>query len=90
MANLAVLLGALTGTTPELALTGLAGASALAKSAVTDAVSGRSCIQKRYDELMDDPAELSTLLAAGRDSVAPLALDTVAQAREAMGLVAVV
>jgi tryptophanyl-tRNA synthetase len=90
VANLAILLGALTGMTPELALDGLAGASAL-KSAVTDAVIGTlEPIQKRYDELMDDPTVLNTLLAAGRDSLAPIATDTVARAREAMGLLAVV
>ena len=89
VANLAILLGALTGTTPELALHGLAGASAL-KNAVTEAVIGTlEPIQKRYDELMDDPTELNALLAAGRDSLAPLAAATVAQAREAMGLMAV-
>src|SRR6476469_4773653 len=49
VANLAILLGALTGTTPELALNGLAGASAL-KSAVTEAVVGTlEPIRKRYD-----------------------------------------
>jgi hypothetical protein len=34
---------------------------------------------------MDDPTSLNTLLAAGRDSLAPIAKDTVARAREAMG-----
>ena len=90
VANLAILLGALTGTTPELALRGLSGASAL-KSAVTEAVIGTlEPIQKRYDELMDDPAELNALLAAGRDSLAPIAKETVARVRDAMGLLPVV
>jgi tryptophanyl-tRNA synthetase len=89
VANLAILLGALTGTTPELALHGLAGAAAL-KSAVTEAVIGTlKPIQKRFDELMHDSTELNALLAAGRDSLAPLATETVARAREAMGLLAV-
>jgi tryptophanyl-tRNA synthetase len=90
VANLAILLGALTGTTPQLALDGLAGASAL-KSAVTDAVIGTlEPIQKRYDELMADPTGLNTLLAAGRDSLEPIARDTLARAREAIGLLAVI
>jgi tryptophanyl-tRNA synthetase len=90
VANLAILLGALTGTTPQLALDGLAGASAL-KSAVTDAVIATlEPIQQRYDELMDDPTGLNSLLAADRDSLAPIAGDTVTRARDAIGLLAVV
>ena len=89
VANLAILLGALTGTTPEQALDGLSGAAAL-KSAVTDAAVGTlEPIQKRYDELMDDPTELNSLLAADRDSIAPIARQTVARAREAIGLLPV-
>ena len=89
VANLAILLGALTGTTPEQALDGLSGAAAL-KSAVTDAAVGTlEPIQKRYHDLMGDPTELNSLLAAGRDSLAPIARQTVARAREAIGLLPV-
>jgi tryptophanyl-tRNA synthetase len=89
VANLAVLLAALTGTTAEQALDGLSGAAAL-KSAVTDAVVAELApIQERYDQLIDDPAELNALLAAGRDAVAPMAAETVRRAREAIGLLTV-
>jgi tryptophanyl-tRNA synthetase len=89
VANLAALLGALTGTAPADALAGLHGGAAL-KQAVTDAVVGTLApIQERYAELTDDPAELQRLLGAGRDAVTPDALRTVAAARDAMGLLPV-
>lgn len=85
--NLAVILGALTGRTPEQAIAGLRGSAAL-KAAVTDAVIvALEPIRRRYEDLIGDRAELVTLLAAGRDAVLPLAAETVQQAREAMGLV---
>lgn len=89
IANLATLLGALTGTTPQAALADMHGAAAL-KQAVTEAlVETLIPIQKRYAELTGDPAELQRLLRGGRDAVSPAAQRTVAAAREAMGLLPV-
>lgn len=89
VANLATLLGALTGSTPRAALAGLHGAAAL-KQAVTEALTDMLIpIQKRYAELTGDPAELQRLLRAGRDAVTLDAQRTVAAARDAMGLLAV-
>jgi tryptophanyl-tRNA synthetase len=86
VANLASLLGALTGSTPERALEGVHGASGL-KAAVADAlVETFAPIQKLYRELTADPATLLALLRSGADAVSEDAAKTVANAREAMGL----
>ncbi len=89
VANLAVLLGALTDTPPARALEGLHGAAAL-KQAVADVLVERLApIQKLYRELTDDRAELLALLAAGADAVSEDATRTVARARSAMGLLSI-
>lgn len=86
VANLAVLLGALTRTAPEHALAGLAGASAL-KAAVTDAlVATLAPIAARHAELAADPGAVRVILRSGAAAVAPEAAAVVTQAREAMGL----
>lgn len=43
-------------------------------------------IQTRYHELMDDPAELSNLLALGKDRASKIAKATLARAHSAIGL----
>ena len=89
VANLAVLLGALTGTSPDRALAGLHGAAAL-KSAVAEAlVATLQPVQKTYADLRADPGGLLARLRAGADAVAPIASATVARARDAIGLLAV-
>jgi len=89
VANLAVLLAALTGTTPERALDGLVGAAAL-KAAVADAlIAELGPIRQRYAELVSDHTHIDALLSAGRDAVAPIAVETVARTRDAMGLLGV-
>lgn len=89
VANLATLLGALTGRSPEEALAGLRGAGAL-KSVVTEAVvAALDPVRRRYAELEADPAEVDRVLRAGRDAVAPRAVATTARAREAIGLLGV-
>ncbi|HEX6918683.1 MAG TPA: tryptophan--tRNA ligase [Actinomycetes bacterium] len=89
VANLAVLLAALTGRTPEQALLGLGGAAAL-KAAVTEAVVATlEPLQRRYRELAADPAELLRLLRRGAASVEGDARATVAAARAAIGLLGV-
>ncbi len=86
IANLAELLGALTGRTPAAALRGLHGAGSL-KAEVTQAlIETLRPIQDRYREITADPATLDDLLADGarvaRESAAP----TLAAARVALGL----
>jgi tryptophanyl-tRNA synthetase len=89
VANLAAVLGTLTGRSSQDALAGLTGSAAL-KAAVTDAVvAALEPVRKRYDDLTADPAELDRLLAAGRDAVLPVVTGTVRQAREAIGLLPV-
>jgi tryptophanyl-tRNA synthetase len=89
VANLAALLGALTGRDPAAALDGLRGSGAL-KHAVTDAlVATLDPVRRRYAELAAEPGEVDRVLRAGRDAVAPVATATTARAREAMGLLGV-
>lgn len=86
VANLAVLLGALIGTTPERALEGLHGAAALKSAVVEVLVETLAPVQKLYRELTADPVTLLSLLRSGADAVADDAARTVADARDAMGL----
>ena len=86
VANLAELLGALTGRTPQAALVGLRGAGAL-KAALTEAlVETLRPIRARYLALVDDPAELDRRLASGAEVARGLAAPTLAAARDAIGL----
>lgn len=86
VANLAVLLGALTRTAPERALDGIHGASALKTTVADVLVETVAPIQKLYGELVTDPVMLLSLLRAGADAVSEDAVTTVANTREAMGL----
>jgi len=89
VANLAALLGALTGTSPERAVEGLRGAAAL-KAAVAEAVvETLAPIQSRFKEFASDPAALLARLRCGAEAVAGDALKTAASARDAMGLLCV-
>jgi tryptophanyl-tRNA synthetase len=86
VANLAELLGALTGRPPAGALTGLRGAGAL-KAAVTEAlVETLRPVRERYAEITSDPAALDRRLAEGAATAAELAAPTLAAARSAVGL----
>jgi tryptophanyl-tRNA synthetase len=86
VANLAELLGALTGRAPAAALAGLRGAGAL-KAAVTEAlVETLRPVRERYAEISADPAALDRRLAEGAASAAELAAPTLAAARTAIGL----
>ena len=86
VANLAELLGALTGRSPAATLAGLRGAGAL-KAAVTEAlVETLRPVRSRYAELTADPAELERRLATGAAAAAELAAPTLAAARAAVGL----
>ena len=89
VANLAVLLGSLTGTPPAQALQGLRGAATLKQTVADVLVERLAPIQKLYGELTADPAELLTLLASGADAVSEDATTTVARARSAMGLLSI-
>jgi tryptophanyl-tRNA synthetase len=60
------------------------------KQAVADAVVDYvTPVRERYQELRADEAELDRILAAGADKARPIAADTVADVREAMGFGAV-
>lgn len=86
VANLAVLLGALTGRTAEQALAGLHGAAAL-KAAVAEAVVATLApVQARYRELAADPPHVRQRLADGRGVVRPGAQQVLDDARRALGL----
>lgn len=86
VANLAAILGALSGRTPQAVLTGLHGAGAL-KAAVTEAlVETLRPVRERYTELVADPALLDGALARGAQSAAAHAAPTLAAARLALGL----
>jgi tryptophanyl-tRNA synthetase len=86
VANLAELLGALTGRPPARALAGLHGAGSL-KAAVTEAlVEALRPVRHRYAELTADAAALDALLAAGVRTAAERAGPTLAAARTAIGL----
>jgi tryptophanyl-tRNA synthetase len=89
VANLAVLLGSLTGTSPERALEGLHGAAALKSAVAESLVETLRPVQKVYDELTAEPARLLARLRDGADAVAGIAAGTVADARTEMGLLAV-
>jgi tryptophanyl-tRNA synthetase len=87
VANLAELLGALTGRPPAAALAGLRGAGAL-KAAVTEAlVETLRPVRERHAEITADPVTLDARLAEGAAAAARLAAPTLAAAREAIGLV---
>ncbi|RMI12548.1 tryptophan--tRNA ligase [Cellulomonas triticagri] len=87
--NLATLLGALNGSTPQEAVAGLRGSGGL-KAAVTEAlVATLRPVQRRYAEITADPGEVDRVLRAGRDAVEPEATATVGAVAEAMGLVPV-
>ncbi len=57
------------------------------KAALADrVVAALEPIQRRYTELMADPAELDRLLAEGADKVRPIAVQTLRTAKERVGL----
>jgi len=57
------------------------------KAALTDSlIAALEPIQRRYDELVADPAELDRLLAAGAERVRPIARETLATVKQRMGL----
>ncbi|GIG36506.1 tryptophan--tRNA ligase [Cellulomonas pakistanensis] len=89
VANIAALLGALTGREPAAALDGLPGSGALKRAVIDALVATLDPVRRRYAELAAEPTEVDRVLAAGRDAVAPPAAATVARAREAMGLLRV-
>jgi tryptophanyl-tRNA synthetase len=86
VANLAEILGAATDRTPQAALLGLHGSGAL-KAAVTQAlVETLQPVRERYTELIEDPAALDAVLAAGARAAAEHAAPTLTAARRALGL----
>ena len=89
VANLAVLLAAFTGTSPQRAVDELHSAAALKKAVAEAVVESLRPIQQAYQELMADRAGLLARLRAGAETASPIAAKTVALARDAIGLAAV-
>ena len=89
VANLAVLLGQFTDTPPQQALAGLHGSAALKRAVAEVLVESLRRIQKAYRDLIADRAALLGLLQRGADTADEVAADTVARAREAIGLLGV-
>jgi tryptophanyl-tRNA synthetase len=86
VANLAEVLGALTGRSPAAALAGLHGAGAL-KTAVTEAVvEALRPVRERYREITSDPAEVDRRLAEGAEAARARSAPVLAAARQAVGL----
>lgn len=86
VANLAVLLGALTERTPETSLVGLRGSATL-KDAVTHAlIDTLAPIQKRYEAITGDKSQLLEHLRYGAEEISGHAATTVAAAKQAVGL----
>lgn len=86
VANLAEILGALTGRTPQAVLAGLRGSGAL-KAAVTEVlVDVLRPVRERHAELIADRTTLDAVLADGARTAAEHAAPTMSAARHALGL----
>lgn len=89
ISNLLSILGAATSAEPA-SLAGEYSSYGTLKSDTADAVIALlSPMQARRAELLDDPAELSALLADGANKARNVAATTLARARDAMGLLPV-
>jgi tryptophanyl-tRNA synthetase len=90
--NLLEILAAVRGTTVDTveAEFGNGGGYGAFKQAVADAViEYLTPVRERYEELRADEAELERILASGADKARPIAAETIADVREAMGFGAV-
>jgi tryptophanyl-tRNA synthetase len=86
VANLADILGALTGRPPQAVLTGFHGSGAL-KAAVTEALTEMlRPVRERYAEFVADPAQLDAVLVAGARAAAAHAAPTLTAVRHTLGL----
>ena len=90
VSNLLVILSAVTGDSIESVVGGFAGQGYGAlKNAVADAVVAfAEPYSKRVHELMDDPAEIDRVLAAGAERARPVAAATVAAVYDKVGFLA--
>lgn len=87
VANLLEIVAVLTGQPPAQAAAGFASYRDL-KSACTDRVVGvLAPIQRRHQDLMDDPGQLKAMLADGATHAGIQANAVLARARQAIGLV---
>ncbi len=88
VANLLSILGAIEGLGPEVVADRYDRYGDL-KGAVADAVVELTRpLRARYDELLDDPAELDRLLAAGADKASEVAGETSRRVSDALGFLA--
>ena len=88
LANLAEIVAALTGNTPQQVLAAARGYGAL-KATCADAVDAELApIRRRHDELMGDPQALRRLLRSGAEKASAVAERVVRRARDAIGVYA--
>lgn len=86
LANLADIVAALTGTTPEQVLARASGYGAV-KEACAEAIDAELApVRRRYADLMSDPAELRKVLRRGADRAREAADVVLGRAREAIGV----
>ncbi len=88
MANLAVILAALTQTSPVRALAGLNGAQALKSAVIEAVVETLRPVRAAYSELAADPIPVLRLLREHAEAVRSTVGATATDARLAMGLLA--
>lgn len=89
IANLAEITAALTDHTPVTVLEGCSGYGDL-KDACADAIiSDLEPIQRRHDDLLGDPAEMTRMLRTGAERARAVAGPTLARAQSAIGVLGV-
>lgn len=86
VANLLDILAACTGTTPTDAAAGLADYAALKDAAATAVIDELSEVRKRATDLLDDPAELDRIRAAGAEHARERAQPRLSAALRMVGL----
>lgn len=89
VANLAEILGAITGRSPQAVLTGLHGSGALKAAVAETRTQMLGPVRERYAVLVADPAQLDAVLFAGARTTAAHAAPTLNATRQAFGLMGV-
>ncbi len=87
IANLAEIVGAVTGELPQQVLASVDGYGALKRLCAEVVIGELDPLRRRHDELLTDRAELQRILAGGADRARSVADPVLARARAAMGLI---
>jgi tryptophanyl-tRNA synthetase len=85
-ANLAEIVAALTGATPQDVLAGVSGYGELKDTCVDVLDAELAPVRRRHDELLEDPAELRRLLDLGAAKATAVSNRVLQRARHAIGL----